>query len=151
MKRIGVFPGSFDPITIGHQDIILRALELFDSLVIAIGHNSSKKYLYSPEERKSQIELVFANEPKISVEIYSGLTIDYCKSINAQFILRGIRTAADFEFERNIGLMNLAMNPDIETIFLMSSPAYSALSSSVVRDIKKHGGDVSQFIPKELW
>tara|TARA_R110002050_G_scaffold200591_1_gene335502 strand:+ start:48220 stop:48675 length:456 start_codon:yes stop_codon:yes gene_type:complete len=150
MERIGVFPGSFDPITVGHEDIILRSLSLFDTLIIAIGSNSNKKYLFSPEERKSQIEAVFANQPKVRVMIYDGLTVNFCKSRGAQYILRGIRTSQDFEFERNIGLMNLDMVPEIESLFLISRPEFSALSSSVVRDIKKHGGDISRYIPKAL-
>lgn len=150
MNRVGVFPGSFDPITVGHEDIINRALPLFDTLIIAIGFNSTKKYLNSPEERKAKIEKVFSGNPKVVVETYEGLTVDFCKSKNAQFILRGIRTAADFEFERNIGLMNLEMSPEIESVFLMSRPEFSALSSTVVRDIKRHGGDISKFIPEAL-
>ena len=150
MSKIGVFPGSFDPITIGHEDIINRALPLFDKLIVAIGFNSKKQYLNSPEARKEQIEKVFSGNPKIIVETYEGLTVDYCKSKNANYILRGIRTAADFEFERNIGLMNLEMAPDIESVFLLSRPEFSALSSTVVRDIKRHGGDISKFIPEAL-
>ncbi len=150
MERIAVFPGSFDPFTLGHQDIVLRGLPLFDRLIIAIGHNSSKKYLYTPEERKTMIEKLFAGEQKVTVETYSGLTVDYCRSKNARFILRGIRTASDFEFERNIGLMNLALAPGIETVFLMSKPEYSAISSTVVRDILRNNGDVSAFVPKDL-
>ncbi|UTW67218.1 pantetheine-phosphate adenylyltransferase [bacterium SCSIO 12643] len=150
MRRIAVFPGSFDPITVGHEDIIKRALPLFDNLIIAIGNNSNKKYLYSPEERKTQIERVFENEPKIEVKIYNGLTVDFCKDQNAQFILRGIRTSADFEFERNIGLMNLDMAPNVESVFIISRPEYSALSSSVVRDIQRHGGDISKYVPKQI-
>ena len=150
MIKIGVFPGSFDPITVGHEDVINRALHLFDTLIIAIGYNSTKKHLYSPEERKVQIEKVFANNPKIKVMTYEGLTVDFCKSVNAKYILRGIRTSADFEFERNIGLMNLEMAPEIESIFLLSRPEYSALSSTVVRDIKRHNGDISKFIPEAL-
>lgn len=150
MSKIAVFPGSFDPITLGHEDIICRSIHLFDKIVVAIGNNSSKKNLFTAEERKAQIEKVFKNEPKISVMIYAGLTVNFCKSINAQFILRGIRTSMDFEYERNIGLMNLELAPEIETIFLMSSPRYSALSSSVVREIQKHNGDISPFLPKAL-
>ena len=151
MNRIGVFPGSFDPITIGHEDIILRALPLFDKLIIAIGYNSTKTYENPPENRKSQIEKVFINQPKIEVIIYEGLTVDFCKKQNANYILRGIRTAADFEFERNIGLMNLEMAPNLESIFLISRPEFSALSSTVVRDIKRNGGDISKFVPKALF
>ncbi len=150
MSKIAVFPGSFDPITVGHEDIILRSIDLFDQIVVAIGTNSNKKNLYSAEERKAQIEMVFKNQPKIIVKIYTGLTVNYCQSINAKFILRGIRTAMDFEYERNIGLMNLELAPEIETIFLMSSPKYSAISSSVVREIKRHNVDISPFIPKAL-
>ena len=150
MSKIAIFPGSFDPITVGHEDIILRSLDLFDELIIAIGFNSNKKYVNTPEERKSQIEKVFKSYPKVKVSVYSGLTVDFCKSVNATFILRGIRTASDFEYERNIGLMNLEMAPNIETIFLISRPKYSALSSTVVRDIKRNGGDISNFIPKAL-
>lgn len=150
MRRIAVFPGSFDPITVGHEDIIKRALPLFDNLIIAIGNNSSKKYLFSPEERKTQIERVFEDEPKIEVKIYNGLTVDFCTDQNAQFILRGIRTSADFEFERNIGLMNLDMAPNVESVFIISRPEYSALSSSVVRDIQRHGGDISKYVPKQI-
>lgn len=150
MSKIGVFPGSFDPITVGHEDIINRALPLFETLIIAIGFNSTKQYLNSPEERKAQIEKVFADNTKVVVETYEGLTVDYCKTKNASFILRGIRTAADFEFERNIGLMNLEMAPEIESVFLLSRPEFSALSSTVLRDIKHHGGDISKFIPEAL-
>ena len=150
MSNIAVFPGSFDPITVGHEDIVLRSLNLFDSIIIAIGTNSSKKNLYSAEVRKEQIEKVFSNYPEISVQTYTGLTVDFCKSVNAQYILRGLRTSTDFEYERNIGLMNLELASEIETIFVISKPEYSALSSSVVRDIQRHGGDISPFIPKAL-
>ena len=150
MEKIAVFPGSFDPITIGHEDIILRALPLFDKLIIAIGYNSTKTYQTSPEVRKQNIEKVFRGIDKIEVDSYTGLTVDYCKSAGAGFILRGLRTSGDFEFERNIGLMNLTMAPDIETIYLLSRPEYSAISSTVVRDIIRNNGDYAAFLPKAL-
>lgn len=150
MEKIGVFPGSFDPITIGHEDIVNRSVQLFDTLIIAIGHNSNKKYLYTAEERKAQIEKVFAHQANIKVIIYEGLTVDFCNSQHAQYIVRGLRTAMDFEFERTIGLMNLELAPSVESIFLLSKPEYSAISSSVVRDIKRHGGNYTRFIPEAL-
>lgn len=149
MKKIAVFPGSFNPMTIGHEDIVLRALPLFDELIIAVGFNSSKSYEYSPEDRKTTIENIFRNHPKISVITYSGLTVDFCRSVDANYIVRGLRTSVDFDYERNIGLMNLEMAPEIESIFLISRPQFSALSSSVVRDIQRNGGDISAYIPKE--
>lgn len=150
MKRIGVFPGSFDPITIGHEDIINRSLDLFDTLYIAIGHNSSKNYMYSVDERKSHLETIFKNNSKIKIVSYTGLTVDFCKEVNANFILRGTRTAADFEYERNIGLMNLELASEIETVLLLSRPEFSALSSSVVRDIKRNNGDIRKFLPTAI-
>ncbi|MFC2102724.1 pantetheine-phosphate adenylyltransferase [Bacteroidota bacterium] len=148
MSKIAVFPGSFDPITRGHESVILRALPLFDTIVVAIGENSEKSGYFPLEKRMDWLRDIFAAEPKIKVERYSGLTIDFCRQLGANYILRGLRTAADFDFERGIGLMNRAMMPDLETVFLMSAPEYSALSSSIVREIHKHGGDISQFIPE---
>ncbi|MAZ37629.1 pantetheine-phosphate adenylyltransferase [Salibacteraceae bacterium] len=146
MKR-AVFPGSFDPITIGHEAIINRALPLFDEIVLAIGVNSNKSYFFTLEERISVLEKCFEGQPKISIASYSGLTTEYCKTIKASHILRGLRTAADFEFERTIALMNKKMAPELETIFLISEPEHSAISSTVVRDILKNGGDISDFVP----
>ena len=148
MSRIAVFPGTFDPITKGHEDLVLRAVPLFDKIIVAVGTNSAKQHLYDLDKRMNWIKEVFKNEAKISVESYEGLTVDFCKKKNAQFIIRGLRNANDFEYEKAISQMNLAMNNSIETIFLITSPSYSAISSTIVRDIIKFGGDASQFLPK---
>lgn len=145
--KIAVFPGSFDPITVGHEAIIRRAIPLFDKIVLAIGINSNKNYMFSLDDRKEALNSCFASESKIEVQDYKGLTIDFCESINAAYILRGLRVAVDFEYERNIALMNREMNANIETVFLISEPKFSAVSSTVVRDIIKNNGDVSQFVP----
>ena len=150
MSRIAVFPGSFDPITIGHESIIRRSLDLFDKVIVAIGVNSQKNNLFSVEQRKSWIEKIFENESKIEVDAYQGMTIDYCVQKNARYILRGLRTSADFEFERGIAQMNHAMIKDIETIFIISNPEYSAINSTIVRDIIRNGGQAQQFVPKEI-
>jgi len=148
MERVAVFPGSFDPITRGHESVIHRALPLFDRVIIAIGENGEKKCFFSLEQRLEWLNLIFGKEPRIGIEIYSGLTVDFCSKRGAQFILRGLRTSADFEFERTIGQMNKLMFPGIETVFLLCSPEYAALSSSIVRDIIRNGGDVGQFVPE---
>ena len=147
MERIAVFPGSFDPITRGHESIIRRAVPLFDSIIIAIGENQEKKSFFDLERRLNWIKAVFADEPAVSVQSYHGLTVDFCKMMNAKFLLRGLRTSADFEFERSIGQINKNLNPDIETVFLLTTPEYTALNSSIVRDIIRNGGDPSQFVP----
>ncbi len=148
--KIAVFPGSFDPVTKGHQDIIERALPLFDKIVVAIGVNSSKKYHFSLEQRKEFIELTFDNNQKIEVDTYSGLTIDYCKSIGANYILRGIRNSSDYLYENSIAQMNKTMDNDIETIFIPTIPEFSAINSTIVRDIIINKGDASQFVPAVL-
>ncbi len=148
--KIAVFPGSFDPITIGHESIIRRSLPLFDKLIIAIGENSEKKYFFSVEQRKHWLREVFANESKVAVDNFSGLTVDYCRRVGAKYILRGLRTSADFEFERSIGQVNKQMYPGLETVFLLTEPEHTAVNSSVVRDILKHGGDISHFVPKTI-
>ncbi|CAA0147109.1 pantetheine-phosphate adenylyltransferase [Tenacibaculum maritimum] len=145
MKK-AVFPGSFDPITLGHIDIIKRAIPLFDSIVIAIGVNTDKKYMFSIEERKAFIENAFAEEQKITVETYQGLTVDFCKKMNADFILRGLRNPADFEFEKAIAQTNRKLS-GIETVFLLTSAETSFISSSIVRDVMRNGGDASLLIP----
>jgi len=150
MKRIAVFPGSFDPITIGHEDIVKRALVLFDTVIVAIGTNSSKQTRYTLDERLDHISSVFKDHPAVEVDTFQGLTVDYCEQKGAQFILRGMRTPGDFEYERSIGMMNKAMKDHIETVFLLSRPAYSAISSTIVRDILRHGGNAEQFLPGAL-
>lgn len=147
MKKIAVFPGSFDPITRGHESIIKRALPLFDELYVSIGINADKKGFFSMEQRMNWIKQVFANEPKVKVTKYEGLTVDYCLELGAGFILRGLRTSADFEFERSIGQINRKLSEGIETVFLLTDPEYTSLNSSIIRDILRHGGDAGQFVP----
>ncbi|HET8810939.1 MAG TPA: pantetheine-phosphate adenylyltransferase [Flavobacteriaceae bacterium] len=148
MKK-AVFPGSFDPITLGHHDIILRGLGLFDEIVLAIGVNADKKYMFSLEERKAFLEETFKNEPKIKVKTYQGLTVDFCKAENAEFILRGLRNPADFEFEKAIAHTNRYLEK-IETVFLLTSSGKSYISSSIVRDVIRNGGDYSGLVPSSV-
>jgi pantetheine-phosphate adenylyltransferase len=147
MIKRAMFPGSFDPITRGHENIIRRALPIFDEIVIAVGVNIEKKGYFPIDERIKWISEVFAGEPKIKVLSYSGLTVDFCKKISADFLLRGLRTSADFEFERTVGQVNKKLNPAVETVFLLSNPEFTSINSSIVRDVYKNGGDVSAFIP----
>ena len=149
MKR-AVFPGSFDPITRGHEALVLKALPLFDEIVVAIGNNSQKKYFFDAERRKAWIAFVFRHHPKVKVADYTGLTVDFCKQVEAQFIIRGLRTSADFEFERSIGQVNKMMIPEIETVFFLASPEYTPITSSIIRDVFKNGGDVRSFIPEGI-
>lgn len=148
MEKIAVFPGSFDPITVGHESIVRRALALFDRVIIAIGQNSEKKSYFSIEQRIDWIEKVFENDSRVIVESYTGLTVDFCRSHNARYILRGLRTAADFEFERAIAQVNKAMFSEIESVFLLTLPEHTPINSTIVREILKNGGDVSKFVPK---
>ena len=150
MSRIAVFPGSFDPITLGHESIIHRSLPLFDKVIIAIGVNSTKEGYFSLEKRKQWIEKAFKGTKNLEVKTYAGLTIDFCKKEKANYILRGLRTSADFEFERVIAQMNRSMNENIETVFILSSPELSAITSTIVRDIIRNGGDATQFIPAAI-
>lgn len=149
MKK-AVFPGSFDPITRGHQDIITRALPLFDELIVAVGHNANKQYMFPLDQRLQWIEKAFAEEPKIKVTQYDGLTVNYCHQVEAQFILRGLRNPADFEFEKAIAQTNRKLQPGIETIFLLTASGLSSISSSIVRDVVRNGGDYTSFVPDSV-
>lgn len=148
--QIALFPGSFDPITIGHEKIIRRALPLFDKIIVGIGINTNKKYLFSLEQRISWIEKVFADEKKVEVKSYEGLTIDFCKKENARFIVRGLRNSADYSYESNIAQMNQYLYPKLETIFIQTTPELSAINSTIVRDIIINKGDASHFLPKAI-
>ncbi|MGP8214150.1 MAG: pantetheine-phosphate adenylyltransferase [Bacteroidia bacterium] len=150
MARIAVFPGSFDPVTIGHQSIVLRALPLFDTIIVAIGNNSTKTYMFPLEKRMKWLKQTFAGHKQVKVEEYSGLTVEFCKKTGAGYILRGIRTPGDYEFESNIAQMNKMMQPALESIFMLTLPEHTAISSTIVRDILKHGGNAKQFIPSGI-
>lgn len=147
MNRKAVFPGSFDPITLGHESLVLRSLPLFDEIIIAIGTNALKNYYFPVEQRKAWIEEVFRPYPQVSVTTYEGLTVDFCRRLEARYILRGLRTSADFEFERGIGQVNKQLYPELETVFLLTTPELTAITSSIIRDLVRNGGDASQFLP----
>lgn len=148
-QKIAVYPGSFDPITLGHESVIRRAMPLFDKIIVAIGQNNDKRNLFPIEKRIQWIKIIFKDEPKIEVQTYKGLTVNYCNEIGANFLLRGLRTSADFEFERSVGQINKKMG-HIDTIFILAEPEYTPLQSSIVRDIFIHGGDVSPFISNKI-
>ncbi len=148
--RIALFPGSFDPITLGHQSLVMRALPMFDKIVVAVGTNTSKNYLFEETKRLEMVRKTFENLPKIEVVSYTGLTVDFCNQIGAQFILRGLRNSNDFEYERAIADMNQALYPQIETVFLITQPQYSSISSTIVREIIKSNGNAVQFLPKGI-
>ena len=150
MTKTAIFPGSFSPFTVGHQSVVDRALPLFDKIIISIGINSEKNQYFSIEERLQWIKDVYGNNPKIEIKFYEGLTVDFCKKENANYILRGLRDSHDFKFEKGIAQMNKDLNKEIETIFIITPPEISHISSSIIRDIIKNGGDVSKFIPKEI-
>ena len=148
MKK-AVFPGSFDPITIGHVDIVKRGIKVFDEIIIAVGDNTDKKYMFPKEKRVEFVKQTFNNYDNIKIESYDGLTVDFCKKNNIEFMIRGLRNPADFEFEKSIALTNRKMT-DIETIFFLTSPENSFVSSSIVRDLIRNSGDYKLFIPKGI-
>jgi len=148
MERICLFPGTFDPVTLGHTDIIDRALPLFDKIIVGIGLNAAKVPMFSADQRLYWIEEIYRNEPKVSGGIYEGLTVNYCQSIGAKFILRGIRYVSDFEYEKTIADANRTMDKSIETIFLTGEPKYTSVASTIVRDIIRNNGDASPFLPQ---
>lgn len=148
--KIAVFPGSFDPITAGHVDLVKRAIPLFDQIVVAVGHNTQKRYLFPLAQRVRWLEDVFAGQPSVSVTHFEGLTAHFCQEIGAQYLLRGLRNASDFDYEKTISQLNGIVGQGLETIFLISQPAFSHISSTIVREIIKGGGDASPFLPEGL-
>lgn len=148
MARICLFPGTFDPVTLGHVDIINRALPLFDKIVVGIGLNTAKAPMFSPEQRLQWIKDIYKDEERVEGAVYEGLTIDFCQKIGANFILRGIRYVSDFEYEKTIADANRTMDRSIETIFLTGEPKYTSVASTIVRDIIRNGGDASHFLPE---
>lgn len=146
MKKIAFFPGSFDPITKGHEDIVRRAISMYDEIVVALGTNSSKNYMFSTEQRFNWIKETFSDCPSVKVINYEGLTIDACKKHNSKFILRGLRNSNDYEYEKNIAMMNQAMAEDIETVYLNTRPELAAISSTIIRDIIKNQGNAEAFL-----
>ena len=150
MNKIAIFPGSFSPFTLGHRSVVDRALPLFDKIIIAIGINSKKNEYFSIKEREQWINAIYKNNSKIEVQFYEGLTVDLCEKVGANYILRGLRDSHDFKYEKNIAQTNKKLNDKIETIFIITPPEISHISSTIVRDIIKNGGDVSQFLPDEV-
>ena len=148
--KIAVFPGSFDPITKGHEDIVKRALPLFDKIIIAVGTNSQKSGLFPVEERMAWIKKVFKGNRKIKIDTFEGLTVHYCKKVKARYLVRGLRQSSDFDYEKTISQLNNAMSDKIETVFFISRPEYSHISSTIVREIIKGGGKIVDFVPKTI-
>ncbi|MCC6601224.1 MAG: pantetheine-phosphate adenylyltransferase [Crocinitomicaceae bacterium] len=150
MKRIAVFPGSFDPITRGHQNVVERAVTLFDEIIVAIGHNTTKQTMFPLEKRMEWIKATFSHLPNVKTDVYEGLTVEYCKKFKANYLLRGLRNGGDFEFERTIAHMNKALLAPLETVLLFTDPEYASVHSTVIREILKNNGDVSQFVPVQI-
>jgi len=150
MKKIAVFPGSFDPITIGHVDLVKRYLPLFDEIIVAVGVNSQKTSLFDLKQRLEWLELVFDHEPKVRIDFFEGLTAHYCQKVEARYLLRGLRNASDFDYEKTISQLNHIVGHNLETVLLISQPAYSHISSTIVREIIKGGGDASPFLPNQI-
>lgn len=150
MSKIAVFPGSFDPFTIGHESVVRRSLELFDKIIVAVGVNSGKAPLMSADSRVAMIREVFKNDSKVECELFEGLTVDFCKKVGANYMLRGIRTSSDFEYERAIAQVNKRMLPEVESVFLLTSPEHTPVNSTIIRDIIRNGGDAAQFLPADI-
>ena len=150
MQKIAIFPGSFDPFTVGHESIVNRAISMFDKIIVMIGYNANKKSFFPIEMRIKWINQVFKDVDKVEVRLHDGLTVDFCKEVGARYILRGLRTSADFEYERAIAQINKKMHPEIETVFLLTLPEHTPVNATIIRDIVFHGGDASQFLPKGL-
>ncbi len=148
--RIALFPGTFDPFTNGHLDIVEKGLGLFDEVVVAVGENASKKTMFDLETRMKWISKCFENEPRVKVTQYSGLTIQFCNEVNATFILRGLRTIGDFEYEKQIAMVNADLDPSVQSVFVLSEQKYTAVSSTVIRDLILHGGNYAPYLPKAV-
>lgn len=150
MKRLAVFPGSFDPITRGHENVVRRAAHLFDEIIVAIGQNTTKQSMFPLEKRLQWVQQTFTDLSNIRVEVYEGLTVDFCKKYEATFLLRGLRNGGDFEYERTIAHMNKAISNELETILVFTDPEYASVHSTVIREVLRNNGDVSQFVPKAI-
>jgi pantetheine-phosphate adenylyltransferase len=150
MNKIAVFPGSFDPFTVGHKSIVLRTLDLFDKIIIGIGSNTNKTAFFTVEQRISMLKDLFTDNNKVEVMYYDDLTTDFCKRVGAKYVIRGLRTSSDFEYEKVIAQVNQVMLPEVETLFMLTLPEHAAINSSVVREVMRYGGDVSKFVPKEI-
>ena len=150
MKKIAIFPGSFDPFTKGHKDIVIRGLQLFDEIIIAIGHNTNKERYFDITWIVDKIKETFADNPRISVKVYNELTAELAKKNKANYLLRGLRNTTDFEYENSIAQVTRTLNPHLESVFLITSPKYAAISSSIIREVHLYGGDVNSFLPYDL-